>query len=56
MLNERLTEKEALELVKSADLKELGRLATERKNELHPDNIVSFIYNSRKSLNKIIKS
>ena len=43
MLNERLTEKEALELVKSADLKELGRLATERKNELHPDNIVSFI-------------
>jgi len=43
MLNERLTEKEALELVKSTDLKELGRLATERKNELHPDNIVSFI-------------
>ncbi len=43
MLNERLTEKEALKLVKSTDLKELGRLATERKNELHPDNIVSFI-------------
>ena len=39
----RLTKKEALELIKNADLKELGRMATERKKELHPDNITTFV-------------
>ncbi len=43
MLNERLTDKEAIELIKNADLKELGEMARKKKNELHPDNIVSFI-------------
>ncbi len=39
----RLTKQEALELIKNADLKELGRMATERKKELHPDNITTFV-------------
>ncbi len=39
----RLTKEEALELIKNADLKELGRMATERKKELHPDNITTFV-------------
>ena len=43
MLNDRLTDEEAIELIRYGDLKELGEMATKRKNELHPDNIVSFI-------------
>ena len=43
MLNERLTDDEAIKLIKSADLKELGEMATKKKNELHPENIVTFI-------------
>ena len=39
----RLTNKEALDLIKNADLKELGRLATKRKKELHPDGVTTFV-------------
>jgi len=39
----RLTKEEALHLIKHADLKELGRMATARKKELHPDNITTFV-------------
>lgn len=39
----RLTKEEALYLIKNADLKELGRMATARKKELHPDNITTFV-------------
>jgi cyclic dehypoxanthinyl futalosine synthase len=39
----RLKSKEALELIKEGDLKELGRLALKKKRELHPDKITTFI-------------
>jgi cyclic dehypoxanthinyl futalosine synthase len=39
----RLTKEEALELIKSADLKDLGRMATARKKELHTDNVTTFV-------------
>ncbi|ABB43685.1 conserved hypothetical protein [Sulfurimonas denitrificans DSM 1251] len=39
----RLTKQEALELIKSADFKELGRMATARKKELHPEGITTFV-------------
>ncbi len=39
----RLSEKEALELLAHGDLKELGQRALERKRELHPDKITTFI-------------
>ncbi len=39
----RITKKEALELIRNYDLDELGRLATIRKRELHPDKVTSFI-------------
>ncbi len=39
----RLSKEEALELIQSADLKELGRLATKRKKELHPKGITTFV-------------
>ena len=39
----RLTKEEALYLIKNADLKELGRIATARKKEFHPDNITTFV-------------
>jgi cyclic dehypoxanthinyl futalosine synthase len=39
----RLTKEEALNLIKHADLKELGRMATARKKELHSDNITTFV-------------
>ena len=42
-MQKRLTKEEALDLIKNADLKELGRLATARKKELHPDGITSFV-------------
>ncbi len=42
-MNRRLTDKEALELLKNKNLKELGEMALKRKNEIHPDGIVSFI-------------
>ncbi|MFA5461811.1 MAG: dehypoxanthine futalosine cyclase [Sulfurimonas sp.] len=39
----RLSKKEALELIKYADLKELGRMASARKKELHPEGITTFV-------------
>ena len=39
----RLTKEEALDLIKNADLKELGRMATARKKELHPKGITTFV-------------
>ena len=39
----RLSKEEALDLIKNADLKELGRLASARKKELHPKGITTFV-------------
>ena len=39
----RLTKQEALDLIKNADLKELGKMATARKKELHPKGITTFV-------------
>lgn len=39
----RIDRKDALDLLNNYDLKELGRLAFERKRELHPDRITTFI-------------
>jgi len=39
----RLTKAEALHLIKNADLKELGRMASARKKELHPKGITTFV-------------
>ncbi len=39
----RLSKTEALDLIKNADLKELGRMATARKRELHPKGITTFV-------------
>ena len=39
----RLTKEEALSLLKNADLKELGKMATARKKELHPKGITTFV-------------
>ena len=39
----RLTKEEALNLIRNADLKELGRMATARKKELHPKGITTFV-------------
>lgn len=42
-MQKRLTKEEALKLIREADLKELGRMATARKKELHPDGITTFV-------------
>lgn len=42
-ITKRLTNEDALDLIKNASLLELGELATKRKNELHPDRTTSFI-------------
>ncbi|MDD2358472.1 MAG: dehypoxanthine futalosine cyclase [Thiovulaceae bacterium] len=42
-MQKRLTKEEALKLIKDADLKELGRMASARKKELHPDGITTFV-------------
>ena len=42
-LNRRLSKKEALNLIKNADLKELGALAYAKKRQLHPDGITTFV-------------
>ncbi|MFA5502089.1 MAG: dehypoxanthine futalosine cyclase [Sulfurovaceae bacterium] len=42
MLN-RMSIDEAVELIETGDLKTLGRMAYERKNELHPQGITTFI-------------
>ena len=39
----RLTKEEALDLIRNADLKELGRMATERKKQLHPKGVTTFV-------------
>lgn len=39
----RVTKEEALSLIKNADLKELGRMASARKKELHPDGVTTFV-------------
>jgi len=39
----RLSKEEALDLIKNADLKELGRMASARKKELHPKGITTFV-------------
>lgn len=39
----RLTKEEALDLIKNADLKELGKMATARKKELHPKGVTTFV-------------
>ena len=39
----RLTKEEALDLIQNADLKELGKMATARKKELHPKGITTFV-------------
>jgi cyclic dehypoxanthinyl futalosine synthase len=39
----RLTKEQALDLLRNGDLKELGRMATARKRELHPEGITTFV-------------
>jgi cyclic dehypoxanthinyl futalosine synthase len=39
----RLNKEEALDLIKNADLKELGIMASERKKQLHPKGITTFV-------------
>jgi len=39
----RLSKEEALELIKNADLKDLGQMATARKKELHPQGVTTFV-------------
>lgn len=39
----RLTKDEALELIKNKDLIELGKMASARKKELHPDGVTTFV-------------
>jgi cyclic dehypoxanthinyl futalosine synthase len=39
----RMTNAEALDLIKNADLNTLGRMALEKKRELHPKRITSFV-------------
>lgn len=39
----RITDEEALDLIRNAELKELGVMATAVKKALHPDNITSFV-------------
>jgi cyclic dehypoxanthinyl futalosine synthase len=38
-----MTKEEALRLIKEGDLKELGKLATQRKKELHPKGVTTFV-------------
>ncbi|MBU1989277.1 dehypoxanthine futalosine cyclase [bacterium] len=42
-MNKRLTKEDALYLLKNADLKELGRMASARKKELHPKGVTTFV-------------
>lgn len=39
----RLTKEQALDLIRNGDLKELGKMATARKRELHPKGITTFV-------------
>jgi len=40
---ERLTKEKALDLIKNADLKELGKMASARKKQLHPNAVTTFV-------------
>ncbi|WP_345993301.1 dehypoxanthine futalosine cyclase [Sulfurimonas sp. HSL-1716] len=42
-MQKRLTKEEALKLIREADLKELGRMASAKKKELHPDGVTTFV-------------
>ena len=42
-MSERMRISEAVELIENADLKELGRMALERKRELHPKKVTTFV-------------
>ena len=42
-MQKRLTKQDALDLIRNADLKELGRMASARKKELHPKGITTFV-------------
>ena len=42
-MQKRLSKEEALELIKNADLKTLGKMASARKKELHPKGITTFV-------------
>ena len=39
----RMSNEEALHLIRNADLNTLGKMAYERKMELHPENITTFV-------------
>ena len=39
----RMTSEEAVRLIKEADLKELGKMASAKKKELHPKGITTFV-------------
>jgi len=39
----RLTKEEAVDLIRNADLKTLGKMATARKKELHPKGVTTFV-------------
>lgn len=43
IMHQRMSKEEALDLIKNADLKELGRMASARKKELHPKGITTFV-------------
>ena len=43
MKSQRLSKEDAVRLIKEADLKELGKMATARKKELHPKGITTFV-------------
>ncbi len=43
IIPKRMSKEEALDLIKNADLKELGRMASARKRELHPKGITTFV-------------
>ena len=40
---QRLTKEKALDLMQNADLLELGKMASERKKELHPEGVTTFV-------------
>ena len=42
-LNKRLSKQEAIDLIKNAPLKELGRMAYAKKRQLHPKRITTFV-------------
>jgi cyclic dehypoxanthinyl futalosine synthase len=49
----RLSKEEALDLIKNADLKELGRMASDRKKQLHPKGITTFVIDRNINYTKI---